>query len=222
MNSTIVLLAGGAALLWYLTQGSSLPSDAVAVSSTPLATGATVTVGTQTLTGPGYVYFSPSTGSYYVSSQAPTAAQISAGAVLFGGAATTAPTAPAAPLNPPAAGPAPVIAPATQGVLGSLWSQAQAAAANDANLVNGQMSAYHWNFYLSYIMPNAPAGYTGPVWPPDPAVVFGSTANATAPMTASAYWAAMQPALTGYGLSGFRGMGAIRTFAYRGPGGYAA
>src|ERR1700722_15121991 len=131
MNSTIILLAGGAALLYYLMQGSSLPSDAVAVSNTPLATGATVTVGTQSLTGPGYVYFSPSTGSYYVNSQAPTAAQLSAGATLFGGAATTAPpTATGTPTNPTPVGPAPVVttpAPAQAApILASVWSQLQA------------------------------------------------------------------------------------------------
>jgi hypothetical protein len=226
MNSTIILVVGAGALAWYWIQSqASLPSDAVAVSGTPLASGASLAIGSQTLTGPGYVYFSKSTGSYYVNSQAPTAAQLSAGATLFGSAASTTPptnTGSGTVPNPPAEGPVPVTTPATQSVLGSLWSQAQAAAVNDANLVNGQMSAFHWNAYLPYIMANAPAGYTGPSWPPDPQVVFGSLAAASAPMTAAAFWAVMQPYLTQQGLSGFRGMGSISAFAIRGRGGWAA
>ncbi len=69
-------------------------------------------------------------------------------------------------------------------------------------------SAYHFNTYLGLI-------YSGVI--PDPAVVFGSEAAADAPMTATAYWALMAPALqaanpglTGYGFGGlgfFGGLG---------------
>jgi hypothetical protein len=217
MNSTLILLVGAGALLYYFFESqSSLPSDAVAVSSAALASGATVSIGTQTLTGPGYVYFAKSTGQYYVNSQAPTAAQISAGAALFGGAATSTPT-PTQGSTATPVGPAPVVAAATPSVLGALWSQVQSAAAKDANYIanNGQMTGSQWNYYISYVSPNAPSGFTGPVWPPE-------VPNTSGLMTASAYWALLQPEMVAQGLSGFQGMGALNMFSVRGPGGWRA
>ena len=80
-------------------------------------------------------------------SAAPVAASSPAGSVSLtdlasssGAAATPAATAPA--VNPSA-----------------LIAQLQAAAAPDANLVNGQMSAWQWNYYLNILRP---PGVPGP------------------------------------------------------------
>jgi hypothetical protein len=95
---------------------------------------------------------------------------------------------------------------------------ANISAANDSNFTGTGASltgsAYHFNFYLAII-------YSGTI--PDPSVVFGSEAAASAPMTATAYWALMAPALKAAnpGLSGFgfHGLGVYGGLGYLARGG---
>jgi hypothetical protein len=80
----------------------------------------------------------------------------------------------------------------------------QAWAATDTNFTgsgaNLTGSLDHWNFYLTYIWPTPPQTITG-VWPPNLAEVFPSATDTTQ-MTATQYWAGMQPYLAQMGLSG--------------------
>lgn len=198
--------------------GAALPADAEYIgqltSSTPQSA-ALPAGGTQTLTGPGYVYYGPSEGQYYVSQTAPTAAQSAAQSSALaastpsstGSTVTTSPS--AGTTTPVAVGPAPVVASAAGSSsaptsLAAIWSAMQAAAALDSNFTNsgGVLSGtpYHWMFYLTYVSPSAPPGFTG-VWPPNLAEVFPGV-DLTQPMASTTFWAALQPYLAHEGLSG--------------------
>jgi len=248
MNSKLILLIGAGVVVyvWWESQkanatgASSLPSDAVPMlaqgTQTPLSlqAGQSGTVGSQTLSGPGYVYYSPSTKLFYVSATAPSAAQIAAAVSLTSAPSSTGTTPPqnTTTTTPPAttstyktpAG-ATVSSPTT---LAGIWAAIQQWAAADPNFTTsgGVLSGLpdHWNFYLAYISPTAPAGYTG-AWPPDLNAVFPGI-DVTQPMTATAFWAGMGAYLSKGGLSGLAGMGGLgdagNRFRYRGPGGYAA
>lgn len=129
-------------------------------------------------------------------------------------AAPAAPAAGGTPAAPaaPAAGTTPAApsgsSSSTTSQLDTLYTNliAKITAANDPNFTGTgnalSGSAYHFNVYLQLI-------YTGTI--PDVSTVFGSVAAASANMTASAFWAAMAPALQAAnpGLSGygFRGLG---------------
>ena len=218
MNPQIILLIGAGVLayLWFQSQGTSLPSDAVfegqvaagtavavpqswAYSATP---GASLPASGPATRAISYLYYGPSEGMYYLVATPPTAAQTAAAAAVDNGANPTAAAAAAA----PAPTPAPAAPASTPSGIAAIWAKAVAAAQNDANYIanNGQMSGSQWNFYISYVQPSAPAGFTGPNWPPE-------VANTSGLMTAAAYWALMLPEMNQYGLSGFRGMGAIRS-----------
>ena len=116
----------------------------------------------------------------------------------------------------------------TPTTLAGLWTAIQAWAAADSSFTSsgGVISGLpdHWNFYVSYIWPSAPTGYTG-AWPPDVGTVFPGV-DVNTPMTASQFWAGMGAYLQTGGLSGLRGLaglGALRnTFKVRAPGGWAA
>lgn len=255
MNSKVILLIGAGVLayVWWQSQ-NALPSDAVAVTPAALASGASVTAGTQTLTGPGYIFYSPSTKLYYVSATAPTAAQLSAGAALFsatptsstgtgtgtgttatGTQTTTTPPTNAAPTGASNGEPATYTTPAggqsaTPTTLAGLWAAIQQWAAADGNL-NGAGSGVlqglpdHWNFYVGYIWPSAPSGYSGTSWPPDLNAVFPGY-DASTSMTGTQFWTGMHAYLQAGGLSGLRGLSGLgsvdNTFRVRGSGGWAA
>lgn len=100
-TSTLLMLAGAGIGGWWLYNNYfGLPSDAGYVGQLP--TGQSITEPTgATLTGPGYVYYSPSAKQFYLRSSAPTQAQITAGQSLpaaTGGTTTTGGTT-AAPVN---------------------------------------------------------------------------------------------------------------------------
>lgn len=126
-----------------------------------------------------------------------------------GGTSTTGGSSPAPPpfFPTPAAGSGPSLA--------SIWAAAQKAAASDPNFApdaSGDLAStpYRWTFYLGYVQPTPPAGYSG-TWPPDPVPVF-SGVDLTQPMSGKTFWGAMQPYLAAKGLSGLfgmRGLGAL-------------
>lgn len=93
--------------------------------------------------------------------------------------------------------------------LSAIWTAAQKAAASDPNFTpdgTGDLAStpYRWTFYLGYVQPTPPAGYSG-TWPPDPAVVFPG-ADLNQPMSGKTFWGTMQPYLAAKGLSGLFGM----------------
>ena len=88
-----------------------------------------------------------------------------------------------------------VTTPAPSG-MDALYAKIVAAAAGDSNLVNGQMSGDHWNYWANQI-----TGLTLPGnWP-------------SGPLTAAQYWAAAAPGIrAATGLSGlgiFGGLGQL-------------
>ena len=239
---TLLLLAGGGVAAWWLYDtyfsSATLPADAVPVLSggvqIQLASGQSATAGSQTLTGPGYVWYGPAEATYYVNSTAATAAQISAvsaastsssstgttGASTNGTTpATTSSSSTGTSSTPatvgesstePATYPTPGGGSATTPTnLAGLWSAILPWVAQDTNFT-GSSGSYsgtgdHWMFYITEVWPNAPAGYSG-VWPPDFATVFPGV-DESAQMTQSTFWTGIQSYLQGQGLSGFRGMG---------------
>jgi hypothetical protein len=210
MDSKIVLVIGAGALayMWWKSQGTSsetIPSDAQYVGQ--LASGQTTTVTGGSVTGPAYIYYSPSTGGTYASSAAPTAAQIAAANAAGGsagsGTGTGSGTGSSASTQAPTSTPD---SPVSSGSLASMYTTLVQKASTDSffSQVNGvwQGTPYHWNFYLQTLLP---AGDTAP----DPTQVFPNV-DLTQPMPATTYWAAMAPYLTAHlGLSGGRGMGNI-------------
>jgi len=201
MDSKIVLVIGAGALayMWWKSQGSSIPSDAEYVGQ--LASGQTTTVSGGSVTGPAYIYYSPSTGKTYASSTAPTSAQIAAANSAAGSGGSQSSQSPISGGDSPASGSGPV-----SGQLASIYSGLTAKASADSNFaqVNGvwQGTPYHWNFYLQTLLPSGDTA-------PDPSVVFPGV-DTSQPMPATTYWAAVAPYLTShFGLSGGRGMGSV-------------
>jgi len=211
MDGEKVVLLGAVAIGGYFLYenffANALPADAVYVGQIPVGSlyavpqsfsGNTPAAGPAT-TAIAYAFYGPAESAYYLTYTAPTAAQAAAAtptpAPAAGSTAVISPTAgtPAAPVSTPPAAP--------PGGIAAIWAKAIAEAAGDATYIanNGLMSGSQWNFYLSYVQPTAPAGYTGPQWPPE-------VPNTSAPLSAAAYWALLQPELTNYGLSGC-GMG---------------
>lgn len=120
-------------------------------------------------------------------------------------AAPSAPSAPVQPATAPAPGGGTQSTPST---LAGLWAAIQQWAAADSNFTGTGMSRtgtpFHWSYYLSYVWPNAPAGYSG-TWPPDLGTVFPGV-DLNQPMTASTFWGGMGAYLGGKGLSGLFGL----------------
>ena len=217
---------------WWLydnlfASSSSIPSDAQYVGQLPAGSAYAVpqsftslsgstggpTAGTAT-TAIAYVYHSVSTGLFYLSYTAPTAAQIpptttTPAASATGSSATTTPASSASGSSATTATPST----GTTSTLAQIWAKAQAAAAPDASFIKngGSLTPYQWNFYISYVQQAAPSGYSG-TWPPDPQVVFPGV-DLTQPMSAATYWASMQPAMAVGGLSGLlAGLGCYDCF----------
>src|ERR1035441_4730570 len=218
---TIGAVAVGGYFLYETFFANALPADAGYVAQ--VAAGQTVLVNGQSVTGPAYVYYSPSTKQYYSNSTAPTQAQITAGQAMGAGGSTGAlstsltvnPTAGQTASSggqvsttvttggPPAA--ATTVEPPPQQALPSLtsiYSNVIAGASTDPNFTGAgdslTSSGYRWNVYLTLSLP---AGKSIPNIPG-----FDLSQN----MTAKQYWAVMGPALTSaYGMSGFMaGLGA--------------
>lgn len=207
---------------------NALPADAEFIA--PLPAGATIAVPQSMasmnpgayVTGPAitqaaYLYYSPSQKLLYTSYTAPTAAQQANQVPLnqlgqsapsaTGSTVTTSPAPISTPSVPAGSGPPPPPVPSSPS-LATIWANAQAAAAPDANLIRngGSMTPYQWNYYISYVQPSAPTAFSG-VWPPDPGPVFPGV-DLTQPMSAATYWASMQKAMAAGGLSGLlAGMG---------------
>ena len=200
------LAVGGYFLYQYLT---GLPSDAQYVGQVPAGTGTMTLPGgtTQSVTGPGYLYYSQSANKFYVTQTAPTTAQQTALTTATSTAATGSTSNPGQVANDTAPPPPP---PPSGPSLDSLYTQMKTSvvAHGDPNFTgsNDQMAGtpYHWNVYLGLVLPSGDAA-------PDPAVVFPGV-DLTQPMTAATYWAGMGPALAkAYGLSGlgvYAGLGA--------------
>jgi hypothetical protein len=251
----LLIGAGVLMYLWYESQNTTtaaatgLPADAIPVLST--AGTQISSSGSYVWYGPseGQVYSSAtaataaqiSAGATYWA----TAAGQTAYATIMGTGSTTgggAPPPPAPSNNPPAVAtggtngePATYTLPggagsaATPTTLAGLWSAIQQWAASDSNFTTsgGVLSGLpdHWNFYVNYIWPVAPTGYSGGSWPPNMNAVFPGY-DANTPMTASQFWGGMSTYLQSGGLSGLRGLaglGAVgNSFRVRGPGGWAA
>lgn len=255
---TPIILVGLAVALYYFSQqssgGASLPADALPLltngAPVQLGSGQSVALGSQTITGPGYVYFGASENLYYVAAGAPTSAQLAAAQKVFGtpasssgssssssgssGSSTsggsTISAAPPASVQPatyktPSGGTAP-----TPTTLAGLWTAIQSWAAADSNFAGSGASLsgtpYHWAFYLQFIWPNTPSGWSG-AWPPGLSAVFPNV-DLTQPMSATTFWTGMGGQLQKGGLSGLSGLsalgtlGAVSPFAVRGSGGWRA
>lgn len=225
MDSSTLFLIGGAALLflWWSSGGltgassalsASLPSDAGYLAQ--LGTGQTATVTAGTVTGPAYIYYSPSTGDTYASATAPTTAQQQLGSTYTSASAPSSSPATGSTVNTggniptsPPLGNSPT---ASTQTLAHIYSAIVAAAQGDGNFTNvggvWQGTPYHWNYYLAQTA-TQPAGTSG-TWPPDLGAVFPGV-DLTAPMSSTTYWAGMAPYLTSnFGLHGLGGLGALR------------
>jgi hypothetical protein len=220
---TLGLVAVGGYVVYEMFFANSLPADVVALPNpqmtggSQLASGQSATMGTQTLTGPGYIYYSPSTKLYYVNATAPTTAQLSAYVTLVTtqAAASNPPITPGSTISTVVPAGAPTAPPTTPtgSTLDSLYTAMIALITKDKDpqfTGSGSglsASAWQFNYYLQLVGPSLSI--------PDPTVVFGGTPAATGPMTAAAYWAKMAPALqasnaglAGMGLGMYGGMGA--------------
>lgn len=239
---TILLLAGAGAAAWWAYETffstATLPADAVPVLSggaqVQLSSGQSATAGSQTISGPGYVWYGPSENTYYVSATAATAAQISAAssttssgttgsstngttpATTSSGSSSTSSNTTSSGSTPEVVSGEPTTYPTPGGGTGTtptnlagLWSAMQAWAGQDTNFTGSgsslEGSGDHWMFYVTEVWPNAPAGYPS-VWPPNWATVFPGV-DESQQMTASTFWGGMQPYLQSQGLSGMRGLG---------------
>jgi len=223
-SSSLLLLLGGGVLLymWWQSQSTATAttnSTAGTVSAGPLPSDAVYVgnVGTSgtwnTIVGPAYVYFSPSTTMYYSSQTAPTSAQMTAGASAFAPQGVLAGNGTAVNSSASTSGSGISSTSSTSSSptsLAAIYSAMVKASANDANFIaqNSMLTPYQWNFYLGYVDPTPPqAGIT---WPPDPSDMLPAGTDLTVPITSTAYWAAVAPFLTSkYGMSGLRGLGAL-------------
>ena len=222
-SSGLLLLLGGGVLLymWWQSQSTAtastsstagtvgagaLPSDAAYVGN--VGTGGTW----NTIVGPAYVYFSPSTQMYYQSQAAPSAAQVTAGAVAFNPQGVLAGSGTAVNSSASTSGSGTSSTPSTSSgmSLAAIYSAMLNASKNDAQFIaqGSMLTPYQWNVYLGNVDPTPPqAGIT---WPPDPSDMLPPGTDLTVPISATAYWAAVSPFLSAkYGMSGLRGMGGL-------------
>jgi hypothetical protein len=250
---TVLILAGAGLIFWWWTtqSASSVLSGALPLLSNgvpvQLTSGQSVTIGTQTLAGPGYLYYSGST--YYVSTTAPTAAQIAAAtpaASTTGGTTATGTQTGTSSATTPAGGTSTGSTPTgtqtgfntlgepityvggggstytTPMTLSALASAIQQWAAVDPSYTgsgaNLSASPYHWATTMQAIWPDMPTGFTAG-WPVDLGTIFPGV-DLTQPMTWTAFWAGMLPFLQSGGLSGLRGMRGLGAIRARSP--YAA
>ncbi len=225
-NTGTLLGIGAAAVAGYFIYenyfANALPADAVYLGQ--IGSGSSTIQlpnGTQTITGPGYVYYGAAEGKAYVTQTAPTAAQMPATtpAAPAAGSNVVAANNPAPPATTTTEAPPTVTPPPTQTTyptpgggtsatpttLAGLWAAIQQWAAQDSNFTgsgaNLTGSLDHWNFYVTEVWPTAPAGFAGN-WPPNFNAAFPGTDTGATMVTATQYWAAMQPFLAGQGLSG--------------------
>ena len=223
-------LTSGGSYVWYSPSGKQVYTSATAPTSAQISAAASywsTSAGQQiyaALTGQSTTASQPttSTGTTAGTSSGTTTSGTQTVAISPSGSSTPANVQPAT-FQTPGGGTA-----ATPANLAGLWAAIQQWAASDSafttsgGVVSG--SPYHWSFYVSYIWPNAPSGWSG-TWPPDLSSVFPGV-DLTQPMTASTFWAGMGAALQKAGLSGLYGMAGLglvdNTFRVRGRGGWAA
>jgi hypothetical protein len=224
-------LPGDAAYLESVPAGSGYAVPQTFTNLTAAATAGGPQVGTSATTQTSYVYYSPSQKTFYLSFTAPSTAQQSAGQTYLASlqAAQPQPSAsgsnvvaannPAPPATTTTEAPPTVTPPPTQTTyptpgggtsatpttLAGLWAAMQAWAAQDSNFTgsggNLTGSLDHWNYYVTEVWPTPPAGFSGN-WPPNFNAAFPNTDTGATMVTATQYWAAMQPFLAGQGLSG--------------------
>ena len=238
---TLGAVAVGGYLLYNYLSTPSLPADAVFFMNIPAGVqtlpdkpslpSSPGTGGTFTFTGPGYLYYSPSTGLYYANTTAPTAAQIAAGQSLTG-ASPTSTTSTAGGTSTSTTGTSGTGTGGTSSTTGtgggggetqpaapslaSIYTSILAGVRTDPNFTvstGGALQAntpegmivgtpYRWAVYLNLALPtNIPSPSLSTVFP---------GVDLTQPMSLSTFWGAMGPALTAQsGLAGFfAGLGA--------------
>ena len=234
-----VSLPPDAAYLMSVPAGEAYLVPQSFASSTTIASGSATTAVSYLYYGPAeqlyYLVATAPTSAQTAAGQALAAPKTIAPTSPATPATPTTPAAPAAPATPASpATPAPTSGLTSNGepatytgpgnvqlptptTLAGLWTAIQGWAAADTSFTNsgGVLSGLpdHWNFYVPYVWPNAPTGYSGGSWPPNINTVFPGV-NVNTPMTAAQFWAGMQPYLQQGGLSGLsslRGMGAIRS-----------
>ena len=237
---TLGLLAVGGyfAYEWFFATPAAgqantvLPADAMPVGlnstsvtagqSVKLPDGSTVTISTA---GSYWLYYSPTTGAFYLNVVAPTSAQVAAAAAFENTAAGQSfenkyyprsggnSTPPASPAPPAGSGTpsTPATTPSGQ-TLDAIYKKIIATASADPNFTGSGSSLTglpdHFNVYLGLAAP----GLTVPI------SVFS---DPNTPITAAAYWALMAPALQGAntGLSGLGCYGGVGAYM-RGLGAY--